>query len=194
MIKKYSKCPGLSGVLKTFENLVTELDIEFEKEQIKYKNWVESGSAASLQSFVDNFDDFKTQLCTDINFLSRHHYIAETQKRFLNHCKSNLVSNTCIILMDFSENYSFIIQQSIQAFYYNNSQATVHPFCIYYKTEESDELLNVNYCVISDSTDHVAYTINAFTAKLMTIIKEQYSWIKNIIYFSDGAPQKYKNK
>ena len=96
--------------------------------------------------------------------------------------------------MDFSENYSFIIQKSVQAFYYNNSQATVHPFCIYYKTKESKDIQNLNFCIISDCKDHYAYKVNAFTAKLMTIIKEEFKWIKKIIYFSDGAPQQYKNK
>lgn len=194
MIKTCSKCPGERGILEKFDKLVEEFNIELEKKEIKFKNWVESGTAASLETFVENYDVFKTNLLSDINVLTAHHYIGETQKGYLSDCKSNLVPNKCIILMDFSENYSFIIQQSVQAFYYNNTQATIHPFCIYYKTEEDDQLHNVNYCVISDTKDHYAYTINAFTAKLMTVIKQEYSWIRKVIYFSDGAPQQYKNK
>ncbi|XP_044596186.1 uncharacterized protein LOC123273063 [Cotesia glomerata] len=52
----------------------------------------------------------------------------------------------------------------------------------------------MSFCVISDTTDHVADTVHAFQEKLMKIIKEEYPWIKNVIYFSDGAPTKYKNK
>ncbi|CAG9831342.1 unnamed protein product [Diabrotica balteata] len=194
MTNQCKKCPRQLGVQQTFEKILKELDIKLSTEPIKYKNWIEEGSSALLQSFEENAEYFKTQLCKDIDDLTFHHFVADSQKRYLSDCKNKLDSYTCIILMDFSENYSFIIQQSVQAFYYNNSQATVHPFCIYFKNKESDQLLNVNYCMISDTKDHLAYTINAFTAKLMAEIKEKYSWIKNVIYFSDGAPQQYKNK
>lgn len=187
-------CPREAGVKKAFEDLVNELEIEIKNGQIKYKKWVDKGSAASLENFTVDSDEFLSQLFEDIVKLTGHHFIADTQKRYLSGCKSNLPLDTCIILMDFSENYSFIIQQSVQAFYYNNSQATLHPFCIYFRKPGTNELINVNYCVISDSTDHFAYSINAFTAKIMEELQGQYSWIKKVIYFSDGAPQQYKNK
>ena len=47
--------------------------------------------------------------------------------------KENLDNKTCIILMDFAENYSFIIQDAIQGFYWQNSQAMLHPFAVYYR-------------------------------------------------------------
>ena len=103
-------------------------------------------------------------------------------------------SDTCLILMDFSENYSFIIQNSVQAFYYNNQQATIHPFVVYYKTEHSENLQQMSYCIISDTKDHMAYTVHAFQEELMKVLLGEFSWIKGIIYFSDGAPTQYKNK
>lgn len=194
MTKQCKNCPGQEGVLRRLEQLMEELEIESKEGQVTYKVWDNQGSAACLKSNTVDFTQLKIQICADINLLTTHHFIAETQKRYLNYCKDHLDTDTCIIMEDFSENYSFIIQQSVQAFYYNNSQATVHPFCIYFKTEGNDELQNVNFCIISDSTDHSAYTVNAFTAKLMSVIREQYLWIKKVIYFSDGAPTQYKNK
>ena len=35
--------------------------------------------------------------------------------------------------MDFTENYGFAIQDAIQGFYWQNSQATLHPFAVYYR-------------------------------------------------------------
>ncbi len=35
--------------------------------------------------------------------------------------------------VDFSENYTFIIQDAVQGYHWNNDQVTVHPFVIYYK-------------------------------------------------------------
>uniref|UniRef100_A0A6P7F2F6 Uncharacterized protein LOC114325877 n=1 Tax=Diabrotica virgifera virgifera TaxID=50390 RepID=A0A6P7F2F6_DIAVI len=193
MLKECKNCPGKEKVLTALNDFMEIYDIA-PRNTIVYKNWIEAGSRASLSTFEDNNDHFKLQLCKEIDDLTFHQYIADSQKNYLNHCKNNLELDTCIILMDFSENYSFIIQNSVQAFYYNNDQATVHPFCMYYRTEDKNDLLNVNYCVISDTKDHYAYTINAFTAKMMATIKQDFKWIKKVIYFSDGAPQQYKNK
>ena len=40
---------------------------------------------------------------------------------------------------DFSENYSFVLQDAAQGFHWNNSQETIHPFVAYYM--KSGELL-----------------------------------------------------
>lgn len=194
MTNKCDKCPGNAGVLHTFTTLLEDFEIIMKNVNIKYKNWLESGTAGSLESFETDFNSFKNKLCENVCELKLHHYVAETQKQYLNDCKNNLAYDTCIILMDFSENYSFIIQQSVQSFYYNNTSATVNSFCVYLKKEKNDEIHNVNFCIISDTKDHCAYSINAFTAKIMTVIKEKFTWIEKVIYFSDGAPQQYKNK
>lgn len=154
MMNKCNKCPSNTGVLETFENLIEEHDMK--ERNIKYKNWIETGTAAALESFEVDSNRFKNVLCKEICELTFHHYVAENQKQYLNYCKNNLAHDTCIILMDFSENYSFIIQQSVQAFYYNNSSATVHPFCLYFKSEENGEIQNVNFCIFSDTKDHRA--------------------------------------
>ena len=35
------------------------------------------------------------------------------------------------MLMDFTENYNFITEDVFQGFYWQNSQATLHPFDVY---------------------------------------------------------------
>lgn len=62
------------------------------------------------------------------------------------------------------------------------------------KATDPPVLKHVGFCVISDTKDHFAYTIHAFLEELMNVIKRDYPLIKNVIYFSDGAPQQYKNK
>lgn len=163
MLHKCDNCPKIMGI----EEVFAKNDIECEKETISYKRWVNEGSRASLTTITEKTDDFKSALYNDIWDLTQHHYIADAQKRYLSHCKANLEIDTCIIMMDFPENYSFVIQNSVQAFYYNNSQATIHPFAVYYKNEEN-ELSNINFCIISDTTEHYASTIHAFIDKLMS--------------------------
>ena len=47
-----------------------------------------------------------------------------------------LDNETCIILIDFVENYSFLVQDAIQSFYWQNQQATLHPFEVYYNDDD----------------------------------------------------------
>lgn len=36
------------------------------------------------------------------------------------------MKNECIVICDFSENYAFIIQNSVQGIHWNNDQVTIH--------------------------------------------------------------------
>ena len=47
--------------------------------------------------------------------------------------KDSLELGEIFVICDFLENYSFIIQNAAQGYYWNNSQATIHPFVVYYK-------------------------------------------------------------
>jgi hypothetical protein len=39
-----------------------------------------------------------------------------------------------LVVCDFAENYSFVVQDEIQSFHWNSEMATVHPLVAYYKT------------------------------------------------------------
>ena len=41
--------------------------------------------------------------------------------------KDNLDGCSAIVLVDFAENYSFVVQDEVQGFQWNNLQATLHP-------------------------------------------------------------------
>ena len=46
--------------------------------------------------------------------------------------KEKFKENELIILLNFAENYSFIMQNDVQGYHRNNSQATLHPIIVYY--------------------------------------------------------------
>lgn len=106
---------------------------------IRFKNWetikVDTGKEDTSQTnrtvltqFKESHDEFLDNLIEDIYNLIPHHFVSENQKAFLQECKENLDKDTCIILMDFAENYAFVLQDSTQGYCYNNTQATRHPF------------------------------------------------------------------
>lgn len=106
-----------------------------------------------LEEFLDLF-------CEKFDSLRQHHFVAKSQSAYLRSRKETLQEDTAIVLLDFAENYSFLIQDAIQGFYWDNSQATLHPFAIYYK--EEDELKCMSVCVISDCMKHDTTAVHAF--------------------------------
>ena len=64
-----------------------------------------------------------------------HHFLKVQQAAYLKEAKAILDNETCIILMDFAENYSFLVQDAIQSFFWQNQQATLHPFAVYHNDD-----------------------------------------------------------
>jgi len=61
--------------------------------------------------------------------------------------KETLSADSIIILMDFAENYSFVVQDAVQGQHWNNnSQATLHPFAVYVRIGE--ELNCMSLCCV----------------------------------------------
>ena len=49
-----------------------------------------------------------------IETLTTHHYIAKHQSVYLSALKENLGPEEAVIILDFSENYSFVVQDAAQ--------------------------------------------------------------------------------
>lgn len=99
-----------------------------------------------------------------------------------------------IVLCDFAENYAFVVQDKIQSFHWNNNQATIHPFVIYYC--DNNNLQHINYVIVSEDLHHNTVAVHLFQKKLVIRLKEKFSHngIKKLIYFTDDASAQYKNK
>ena len=108
MIYGCGKCPGVAKIRE-----ISEKDDSFGGDMMTYQYWVDRGSRAYLETITESFESFEEILFEQIWNLRVHHFISSEQKRFLNHCKETVTSNTCVIIMDFSENYSFVIQKSV---------------------------------------------------------------------------------
>jgi hypothetical protein len=52
---------------------------------------------------------------------------------YLKKLKSDLQVGAVIVLGDFAENYSFMLQDEAQGFHWNNTHATLHPSVIYFQ-------------------------------------------------------------
>ena len=75
---------------------------------------------------MEAFDD-------KLEALIPHSFIAKQQSLYFNECKASLKLGEVLVQADFSENYSFVLQDAAQGYHWNNSQATIHPFVVYYR-------------------------------------------------------------
>ena len=102
--------------------------------------------------------------------------------------KSSLKPGKILVCADSSENYAFVLQDAAQSFHWNNAQATLHPFVIYYKESDSGELQHLNFVVISDCMNHDTIAVHLFQRKLISFLKQALSsFPTKIAYFSDGG-------
>ena len=90
-----------------------------------------------------------------------------------------------IVQGDFAENYSYIFQDEIQSFHWENKQATLHPFVAYQR--------NI-ICVISDCKDHTTVTVFEFLKVVLKYLKTELPAVTKIHYFTDGCAGQYTNK
>ena len=62
-------------------------------------------------------DDFMENLVGKFGKLTKHHYVAKKQAEFFKQLKENLQFGECVIVLDFGENYSFLVQDAVQGFH-----------------------------------------------------------------------------
>lgn len=141
------ECPG-------FDSLKDSLHMAFDDnmiDTITYKQWV-SVDRSTLDTFSNTSDEFVECFCKKLEQLIPHSFIAIQQATFFNECKCSLKPGELLVQADFSENYSFVLQDAAQGFHWNNSQATVHPFVIYYRHPGEDR--HLSFVIISDCLHH----------------------------------------
>jgi hypothetical protein len=98
-------------------------------ENITLKQWILT-DRCEVVTTVKSAEEFIELL---LLLLLHNSFIVTQQAMFLKKLKCNLQSGEFVVLCDFAENYSFILQDEAQGFHWNNAQATIHPFVIYFK-------------------------------------------------------------
>lgn len=164
MIHRCSKCPG-SGVfnehvMKAFRDADMSDD-----DVVTFKQWSHSDKGCTLITRSEPVAAFVDELTRQYDNLMCHHYIAKSQAAFLSTCKASLDTETALILLDFAENYSFIVQDAVQGHHWDNTQATLHPFAVYHLVEGKVQCLSI--CVISDCLKHDSLVVHTFISEVV---------------------------
>ena len=182
------ECDSCPGVEEIKEYLIDHNMIE----NITFKQWT-SVDRSSLETITMSADEFTELFSEKLEALCPHSFIATQQSRFFSECKSSLKPGEIVVSADFSENYAFVLQDAAQGFHWNNAQATIHPFVVYYK--ESGEEHHLSFVVISDCLIHDTVAVYLYQKRLIVHLRETLTFSpKQVFYFSDGAAAQYKNR
>ena len=127
MIHRCANCPGNEPLMNYLISALAESE-----EEIVFKQW-ESTDSYHLLTQSLSVNDFMELLVKSIDKLTSHSYTAKCQARYLKQRKENLTEESIIILGDFAENYTFVVQDEIQSFHWSKISCTLHPIVIYYK-------------------------------------------------------------
>ena len=183
-------CPGIDVLRDILVALLDENLID----NVMFKQWV-SVDRSTLETYSMSTDEFVDMFCEKLELLRPHYFIANQQAKFYKDCKLHLSPGEMLVTVDFSENYSFVLQDAAQGYHWNNSQATLHPFVGYYIG--SGEIQHLSYVIISECLHHDTVAVYLFQKCFITFLRKVIPTgqpIKKILYFSDGAASQYKNR
>lgn len=188
-----SDCPGTQGVLDFLLLIMADVkDLDDLDCDVKYKQWVSSDRRCRLVDVEEGYEEFLENLSAEVRKLTKHHFVADEQSKFFKKLKATVSDGEAVVVGDFSENYTFKVQNEIQSHHWNAPQCTVHPFVVYWN--ENGEERCKSYCFISDETKHNTSVVHAFQTQLIPEIKKIIPHLTKIYYFSDGCSGQYKNK
>ena len=97
-------------------------------------------------------DDFVDDLCDKLDVLLRHDFIAKQQSNFQTEVMERLQMGEFIVLLDFAENYSFVLQDVAQGFHWTHRPQYMH-LCATSSTSA---------VIISDCVKHDTVSVHLF--------------------------------
>lgn len=96
-------------------------------DEITVKQW-QKVDRRTMETVTLPLLPFLDKLCEQLQNIVPHSFIAEQQAAYLKHRKSIIATN--VVICDFSENYSFVIQDALQGFHWSNAKTGTEMFFV----------------------------------------------------------------
>ena len=87
-----------------------------------------------METIIEPAIEFFDTLFEKLDTLNRDDFNAKQQSNFHKEVKSNPKIGEFPTLGDFSQNFSFVVQNEAQSFHWSSSSVTTHPFVFTIKT------------------------------------------------------------
>ena len=87
-----------------------------------------------MKTIVETMENFVDDLCEKIDNLTAHSFTAKEQSAFLKKQKLDLSADAAISILDFAENYQYVIQDEVQSYHWSKEYCSLHPVSIIWET------------------------------------------------------------
>lgn len=181
-----SECGSTTVLSEQIERVFDENFID----TVTFKKWT-CTDRSNLETVVQKIDEFLPEFLITLRDYQKHAFLTKMQSNYYKELKETLQQGEVLVVLDFAENYSFVVQDEVQSFHWNNTMATVHPFVVYF--QEDGRLKNKNFVVISECNVHDTVAVHLFLRYLFDFLRTELPLTKKVIYFSDGCAAQYKN-
>ena len=189
MMGHCKNCPGQKDLIDYLNNCDELSDLE----EVSYLQMV-STDRTKLVTITESKADFIDNFSGQVIKLTRHSFTAKAQSLYMKELKTTMRPQDDVILQgDFVENFSYVVQDEIQSFHWENKQATLHPFVAYCRFADGT-FEHRNICVVSDTREHSSVTVYAFLSVVIPYLQTEFPHVKKIHYFTGGCAGQYKNK
>lgn len=174
------------------QNIASKVGHDNLDKKITWSQWTakETGYLEKVTTTGSTRDAIQ-QLCDLLPQFKWHAFLKERQSRAYEGdmaCAQMEDSDSCLVQMDFSENYSALYQDEIASAYFGQKQITVYTVTMWYRKQ------TVSLILTSDVREHDKDTVAAFTSTILNIVESEFPGVASVIIWTDGPASQYKNK
>ena len=166
---------------------------DFFQERIEFKQW-KSTDRAELATEICSRSELITNAAKQIHRLISHDFVAREQSLYLKKAKSSLDTTKVIAIMDFSMNYSCVVQDAVQSYHWSRKEVTLHPVVVYHYNAEIDAVDHFTLCFVSDDLVHDVPMVTVIEKKMSAFVTDRLPSVEEIEYMTDGCAAQYKKK
>ena len=126
---------------------------------------------STLEMITKPADDFVDSFCDQIKLLIPHSFIAKQQSLYQTDTMLNLMPGHFLVICDFSENHSFVLQDADKHFI-----GIIHKqHCTHlWHTTKNQESCNTSALLLSDCLYHDTITVHLFQKHLVQFLQEKF--------------------
>ena len=169
---------------------------------VKWSYWGKDSGSPETSNRLQQIEKQTTlrellaRLEADLKPFSLHLFIARWQQEQFNSFLRRVPDGITLLVMDFSENYSFSMKYEPQSYHWVNKQITLFPVVCYYRCPEHPEsVVTEAVHIITSDKQHDGHAVACFLNRINDHLRVDHGIKSQLqIQFSDGCSCQFKSK
>ena len=194
---------GTEKISEHFESLIKELGTE----DLKYNQWKNVKEIKSVKGTekvvmsvqlvteVKKVSAVVEDLKEKVKDLSAHLFRAKWQQHTFAEIKEHMPPKSVVMVLDFAENYTCMMQNEAQSHHWAVGQVTIHPVVAYVNNSDSSrQFTNIeSFVFITDDRKHDSAAVQTFSEIVISELNKKFQ-IQTYIEYTDCCAGQYRGK